>query len=248
MMANGGSGLPGPPLNEIGGEAVQTDFSNHEALDNLKIEANIVVNSAGLQHVAPIEDFPPERFSLMLQIMLEAPFRIARAALPGMYEKGWGRVINISSVHGLRVSPFKAACVAAKHGLEGLSKVLAFEGGPTGVTSNCVCPAFVRTPLVESQISDQARNQGIPENEVVEKIMLAVPRPNGSSNQKRSPSFVPSSASTRHLLSTARTCPWMADGQPEPRWLSQLGERRSRTLLRASHRFAGERGRSRRGP
>ena len=160
---------------KIGGEALQADLSDYEVLDSLRVEADIVVNNAGLQHVAAIEDFPPERFSTILRIMLEAPFRIVRAALPGMYEKGWGRVINISSVHGLRASPYKAAYVAAKHGLEGFSKVLALEGGPHGVTSNCICPAFVRTPLVENQIADQAKTQGIPEDEVIEKGMLEAP-------------------------------------------------------------------------
>src|SRR5918999_3863759 len=161
--------------NEIGGEAMQADLSDYGVLDSLQVEVDIVVNNAGLQYVAAIEDFPPERFSMMLRIMLEAPFRIVRAALPGMYEKGWGRVINISSVLGLRASPFKSAYVCAKHGLEGLSKVVALEGGPKGVTSNCICPAYVRTPLVESQIADQARTHGIPEDEVIEKIMLTEP-------------------------------------------------------------------------
>ena len=160
---------------EIGGEAMQADLSDYEVLDNLKIEADIVVNNAGLQHVDAVEDFPPEVFSTILRIMLEAPFRIVRAALPGMYENGWGRVINISSVHGLRASPFKAAYISAKHGLEGLSKVVALEGGPKGVTSNCICPAYVRTPLVENQIADQARTRGIPESEVIEKVMLERP-------------------------------------------------------------------------
>ena len=105
--------------------------------------------------------------------MLEAPFRLARRTLPHMYHRGWGRVINISSVHGLRASPFKSAYVAAKHGLEGLSKVIALEGAEHGVTSNCVCPAYVRTPLVERQITDQARQHDIDEGEVVDKIMLA---------------------------------------------------------------------------
>src|SRR5215212_7612415 len=149
---------------EIGGEALQVDLSDYEVLDALAIEADVVVNNAGLQLVTPIEEFPPELFSLMLRIMLEAPFRLVRKALPGMYEKGWGRVINISSVHGLRASPFKAAYVSAKHGLEGLSKVIALEGGPKGVTSNCICPAYVRTPLVEGQIADQARTRGISED------------------------------------------------------------------------------------
>ena len=159
----------------IGGEALQADLSDYEALDNLEIDADIIVNNAGLQHVAPIEEFPPERFSLILRIMLEAPFRILQKALPGMYEKGWGRVINISSVHGLRASPYKSAYVSAKHGLEGLSKTVALEGGPRGVTSNCVDPAYVKTPLVEKQIADQARIHGISEDEVIEKIMLTEP-------------------------------------------------------------------------
>jgi 3-hydroxybutyrate dehydrogenase len=160
---------------EIGGEAVQADLSDYEVLDSLHTEADIVFNNAGLQHVAAVEEFPPERFSMILRIMLEAPFRLVRAALPGMYEKGWGRVINISSVHGLRASPFKSAYVSAKHGLEGFSKVVAFEGGPKGVTSNCICPAFVRTPLVVNQIADQAKTREIQEEEVIEKIMLEKP-------------------------------------------------------------------------
>lgn len=134
---------------EIGREALQADLSDHEVLDALKVEADVVVNNAGLQHVAAMEDFSPERFSMILRVMLEAPFRIVRSALPGMYEKGWGRVVNISSVHGLRASPFKSAYVSAKHGLESLSKVIALEGGLRGVTSNCIAPAYVRTPLVE---------------------------------------------------------------------------------------------------
>jgi 3-hydroxybutyrate dehydrogenase len=160
---------------EIGGEALQVDLSDHEVLGGLEIEADIVVNNAGLQHVAPVEEFPPERFSLILRVMLEAPFRLVQKTLPGMYEKRWGRVINISSVHGLRASPYKAAYISAKHGLEGLSKVIALEGGPNGVTSNCICPAYVRTPLVENQIADQARTRGISEQDVIEKVMLTGP-------------------------------------------------------------------------
>ena len=156
----------------IGGEAVQADLSDHGVLDGLNIEADIVVNNAGFQLVSPIEEFPPEKFSAILRIMLEAPFRLVRTALPGMYERGWGRVINVSSVHGLIASPYKSAYVSAKHGLEGLSKVIALEGGPKGVTSNCINPAYVRTPLVDMQIADQARTHGIPESEVIEKIML----------------------------------------------------------------------------
>jgi len=160
---------------EIGGEAVQADLSDYEVLDRIDIETGVVVNNAGLQHVAALEDFPPERFSMILRIMLEAPFRIVRSALPGMYEKGWGRVINIPSVHGLRASPFKAGYIPDKHGLEGLSKVVALEGGPHGVTSNTICPAYVSTPLVEGQIANQSRTRGIPENEVIEQVMLTGP-------------------------------------------------------------------------
>ena len=159
----------------IGGVALQADLSDPDVLDGLEVDADIVVNNAGVQHVATIEDFPPEKYSMILRIMLEAPFRIVGKALPGMYANGWGRVVNISSVHGLRASPYKAGYISAKHGLEGLSKVIALEGGPKGVTSNCICPAYVRTPLVEGQIADQAKTRGIPESEVIEKVMLTGP-------------------------------------------------------------------------
>jgi 3-hydroxybutyrate dehydrogenase len=159
----------------IGGAALQADLADYEAVDSLEFEADVLVNNAGIQHVAAIEEFDPDRFSMMMRLMLETPFRLVRKALPGMYEKGWGRVINISSVHGLRASPYKAAYISAKHGLEGLSKVVALEGGPKGVTSNCICPAYVRTPLVEGQIADQARTRGISEQEVIEKVMLTGP-------------------------------------------------------------------------
>jgi 3-hydroxybutyrate dehydrogenase len=160
---------------ELGGTPLAADLTDPAALDGLELTADILVNNAGFQHVAPVEEFPPERFAAMLALMVEAPFRLARAVLPGMYDRGWGRIVNISSVHGLRASPYKSAYVAAKHGLEGLSKVLALEGGPRGVTSNCICPAYVRTPLVEGQIADQARIHGISESEVVEQVMLTEP-------------------------------------------------------------------------
>lgn len=156
----------------IGGEAWAVDLSDTGALEGLRLDADILVNNAGIQTVAPIEDFDPARFRLMLDLMLVAPFLLIRAALPTMYERGWGRVVNVSSVHGIRASAYKSAYVTAKHGLEGLSKVTALEGAPHGVTSNCVDPGYVRTPLVEKQISDQARVHGIPESEVVERIML----------------------------------------------------------------------------
>ena len=160
---------------EVGGRPVTLDLSDLDAVDALPVDVDVLVNNAGLQHVAPVEDFPPARFSLLLRVMLEAPFRLVRAALPGMYARGYGRVVNVSSVHGLRASPYKSAYVAAKHGLEGLSKVVALEGGPHGVTSNTICPAYVRTPLVEGQIEAQAQAHGITAAEVVEKVLLTQP-------------------------------------------------------------------------
>ncbi|MCU1607979.1 MAG: 3-hydroxybutyrate dehydrogenase [Modestobacter sp.] len=158
---------------EVGGTAVTVDLSDLDAVDALDLDVDVLVNNAGLQHVAPLHEFPVDRFSLILRLMLEAPFRLVRGALPHMYGRGWGRVVNISSVHGLRASPYKSAYVTAKHGLEGLSKVIALEGAAHGVTSNCVNPAYVRTPLVEGQIADQARAHGISEDQVVEQVMLA---------------------------------------------------------------------------
>ena len=158
---------------QLGGESWQVDLSDTKALADLELDVDILVNNAGVQHVSPLEDFDPERFSFILRLMLESPFLLIRAALPKMYERAHGRIINISSAHGLRASAYKSAYVAAKHGLEGLSKVAALEGGAHGVTSNCINPAYVRTPLVEKQIADQARIHGIPESDVVEKIMLA---------------------------------------------------------------------------
>src|SRR3712207_6751280 len=158
---------------EVGGTAVTVDLSDLDAVDRMDLDVDVLVNNAGLQHVAPLHEFPVDRFSHLLRLMLEAPFRLVRGALPGMYERGWGRVVNVSSVHGLRASAYKAAYVTAKHGLEGLSKVIAVEGAEHGVTSNCVNPAYVRTPLVEGQIADQARAHGLSEDQVVERVMLA---------------------------------------------------------------------------
>ena len=157
----------------VGGRAVTVDLSELDAVDALDLDVDILVNNAGLQHVAPLHEFPVDRFSYILRLMLESPFRLVRGALPHMYERGWGRVVNISSVHGLRASAFKSAYVTAKHGLEGLSKVIALEGAEHGVTSNCVNPAYVRTPLVEGQIADQARAHGLSADQVVEQVMLA---------------------------------------------------------------------------
>nr|WP_200953394.1 3-hydroxybutyrate dehydrogenase [Agromyces sp. Root81] len=157
---------------DLDGEAWQVDLSDTAALADLSLDADILVNNAGIQHVRPIEEFEPERFAFIMRLMLESPFLLIRAVLPGMYGRGFGRVINISSVHGLRASPFKSAYVAAKHGLEGLSKVTALEGGAHGVTSNCINPGYVRTPLVERQIADQARLHGLTDAEVLPKVML----------------------------------------------------------------------------
>jgi 3-hydroxybutyrate dehydrogenase len=158
---------------EVGGEAWVVDLSDTRALDGLRLDTDVLVNNAGIQRVSALQDFVPDDFRLIHRIMLEAPFLLVRAALPGMYERGWGRVVNISSVHGLVASPFKAAYVSAKHGLEGLSKVTALEGGEHGVTSVCVNPGYVRTPLVEKQIAEQAAAHGIPESEVMAQVILA---------------------------------------------------------------------------
>ena len=156
----------------IGGRAVTADLSGAAAAEALPAEVDVLVNNAGLQFVAAVQDFPPERFAYLQQVMVQAPFRLIRRVLPHMYDQGWGRIVNISSVHGLIASPFKSAYVTAKHGMEGLSKTVALEAAPHGVTSNCVNPAFVRTPLVDKQVADQAAAHGIPESEVIEKIML----------------------------------------------------------------------------
>jgi len=160
---------------ELGGESWEVDLLDVGALESLSLEADILVNNAGIQRVAPLVDFEPEAWRRIHTLMLEVPFLLTRAAMPGMIERGWGRILNISSVHGLIASPFKSAYVAAKHGLEGLSKVTALEGAAHGITSNCINPGWVRTALVESQIADQAKIHGIPESEVLERIMLTEP-------------------------------------------------------------------------
>lgn len=157
---------------ELEGEVWSVDLLDTTALDDLRLDVDILVNNAGIQTVAPIVDFDPGAFRRIQTLMVEAPFLLIRAALPGMYARRFGRVINLSSVHGLRASEFKVAYVTAKHALEGLSKVTALEGAAHGVTSNCVNPGYVRTPLVEKQIADQAKAHGIPENEVLEKVLL----------------------------------------------------------------------------
>ena len=157
---------------EVGGEPWVVDLGETEKLHDLTLEVDVLVNNAGLQHVAPVDEFPPDRFALIHRVMLESPFLLSRAALPHMYASGWGRIVHISSAHGLRASAFKSAYVSAKHGLEGLSKVLAVEGATKGVTSNCVNPGYVRTPLVEKQLADQARVHDMSEEQVVTDVML----------------------------------------------------------------------------
>ncbi|WP_330328753.1 3-hydroxybutyrate dehydrogenase [Streptomyces sp. NBC_00536] len=156
----------------VGGPAHTVDLSDPAAIESLPAAVDILVNSAGLQHVAPLTEFPPERFTLIQQVMVTAPFLLLRRVLPHMYAGGWGRVVNISSVHGLRASAYKCAYVAAKHGLEGLNKVTAIEAAPYGVTSNCVNPGYVRTPLVEDQIQAQAAAHGISPADVVSEVLL----------------------------------------------------------------------------
>jgi 3-hydroxybutyrate dehydrogenase len=163
-----------------GARAQMVDLTDSAACRRLVAETiaaegriDILVNNAGIQHVAPLPEFPEAQWRRIIEIMLTAPFVLTQAALPDMYARGWGRVVNIGSVHSLRASAFKAAYVAAKHGLLGLTRVTALEGAEHGVTCNCICPSYVRTALVEKQIADQARVHGIPEAEVVEKIMVA---------------------------------------------------------------------------
>ncbi|MEV5752301.1 3-hydroxybutyrate dehydrogenase [Actinoallomurus sp. NPDC052308] len=159
---------------ELGGRALTVDLSDPDAVERIDCDGvDILINNAGLQHIAPVTEFPPDIFTRIQRVMVEAPFRLARRTLPGMYERGWGRVVNISSVHGHRASPYKAAYVTAKHALEGLSKVIALEAAPYGVTANCVSPAYVRTALVEEQIADQAAAHDLEPDQVIDQIMLA---------------------------------------------------------------------------
>lgn len=175
--------LPGGPgqavADSLGGLFVGADLSRREECRRVIEAANarfgrvdVLVNNAGYQHIDALDEFPEERWDNMLAVMLTAPFLLTRYAWPGMKERGWGRVINIGSVHSLRASPFKVGYVAAKHGLLGLTRTAAVEGGPHGITVNLIAPAYVRTPLVEKQIADQARTRGIPAEQVIEKVML----------------------------------------------------------------------------
>jgi 3-hydroxybutyrate dehydrogenase len=133
---------------------------------------DLLINNAGLQHVARLEELPEDRWDLLLDVMLKGPFLMTQAALPRMRAAGFGRIVNIGSIHSLVASPFKSAYVAAKHGLLGLSKVVALETGDADITINTICPSYIRTPLVDAQIAAQAQAHGIPAQEVIDRIML----------------------------------------------------------------------------
>jgi 3-hydroxybutyrate dehydrogenase len=171
ILAAGGSA-------EAHGLDVSAQSSVDALLEALSRPVDVLVNNAGLQHVAPLESFPIEKWELLVQVMLIGVARLTRALLPGMREAGFGRVINIGSIHSLVASKYKSAYVAAKHGLLGFSKVVALETADTDITINTICPTYVKTPLVDKQIADQARQHGIPEERVVSEIMLK-PMPKG---------------------------------------------------------------------
>ncbi|HEY9043743.1 MAG TPA: 3-hydroxybutyrate dehydrogenase [Rheinheimera sp.] len=138
-----------------------------------RFQVDILVNNAGIQHIARLEDFPPEKWAMLINVMLTGPAMLSRAMLPAMRQRNFGRIINIGSIHALVASPFKSAYVAAKHGLLGFSKVVALENADKDITINTICPAYVKTPLVERQIADQAKEHNLTEQQVVEQIMLA---------------------------------------------------------------------------
>lgn len=154
---------------------IAADMSNGEACRTLIEKAggcDILVNNAGIQHVAPIDEFPVEKWNAIIAINLNSAFHTTAAALPGMRAKGWGRVVNIASAHGLTASPYKSAYIAAKHGVVGLSKTVALETAGQGITCNAICPGYVLTPLVEAQIPDQMRVHGMDRETVIREVML----------------------------------------------------------------------------
>jgi len=171
-------------IRDAGGSAealvldVTSDDSVAAALAAVSRPVEVLVNNAGLQHVAPLEEFPIAKWDFLVQVMLVGVARLTRAVLPGMRARGFGRIVNIGSIHSLVASPYKSAYVAAKHGLVGFSKVVALETADTDITINTLCPTYVKTPLVDRQIADQARTRGIPESQVVSDVMLK-PMPKG---------------------------------------------------------------------
>lgn len=151
---------------------VVSDASVAAAVASTSRPVDVLINNAGLQHVAPLEEFAIDRWEYLIQVMLTGVARLTRAILPGMRTRGFGRIVNIGSIHSLVASPYKSAYVAAKHGLLGLSKVIALETANVNITVNTICPSYVRTPLVDQQIAAQARTHGIPEAEVIDRMML----------------------------------------------------------------------------
>ncbi|WP_298326526.1 3-hydroxybutyrate dehydrogenase [Asticcacaulis sp.] len=156
------------------------DLTKAEAIEALITDTtqklgglDILVNNAGIQHVSPIEDFPVDKWNMIIALNLSAAFHTTRLSFKGMKERGWGRIINIASAHALVASPFKAAYVAAKHGIAGLTKTIALEGAEHGVTCNAICPGYVLTPLVEKQIPDTAKARGLTEEQVIKDVLLA---------------------------------------------------------------------------
>lgn len=156
------------------------DLTDPDAIEGMMTKAasefggvDILVNNAGIQHVSPIEEFPTHKWDLIIALNLTAAFHTIRLAMPGMKEKGWGRILNTASAHALVASPFKSAYVAAKHGIAGLTKTIALEGAEHGVRCNAICPGYVYTPLVEGQIADTAKSRGLTEEQVKKDVLLA---------------------------------------------------------------------------
>lgn len=187
-LAEAGHKVTMVDLNEISGSAeaqktgaffIKADLSKQadcKAAVDKTVEQygsiDILVNNAGIQHVCPVDEFPEEKWNLIISLMLTAPFLLTKYAWPYMKRNNWGRIINLNSVHGLRASEYKSAYVSAKHGMTGLTKTTAIEGAKFGITVNSICPGYVRTPLVDGQIDDQAKTHGISREEVLEKVLL----------------------------------------------------------------------------
>jgi 3-hydroxybutyrate dehydrogenase len=162
---------PGIPFEADLTNADANEAAVNEALNRFG-RLDVVVPNAGIQHVSPIEEFPVDKWNTIVSLLLTSPFLLARHSWPALKSSGAGRFIAIASVHGLVASPYKAAYISAKHGVVGLCKTLALEGAEVGITANAVCPGYVRTPLVEKQIADQAKAHNLPEDEVLEKVIL----------------------------------------------------------------------------